>query len=80
MYAILIHDSWYESYINSVSKIVILKEDIRGLSKMFADTANKTLIVYHRLMKFCINKYRLSDTLYAHYDRMFPTIDWFIGH
>ena len=44
---------------------------IRGLSGKFADTANKTRIVYHRLMKFCMNKYQLSGLLRTKYDCMF---------
>ena len=40
----------------------------------------KTRIGYHRLMKFCINKYQLSGTLHTQYDGMFLKIDRFIGH
>ena len=44
---------------------------LRGLSGNIADTANKTRIVYHRLMKFCMNKYQLSGLLRTKYDCMF---------
>ena len=48
---------------------------VRGLSVKFVDTANKTRTVYHRLMKFCINKYQLSGTIKTQYDSLFLTID-----
>ena len=48
---------------------------IRGLSVKFVDTANKTRIVYHRLMKFCINKYQLSGTMKTQHDSLFLKID-----
>ena len=48
---------------------------IRGLSVKFVDTANKTRIVYHRLMKFCINKNQLSGTMKTQYDSFFLNID-----
>ena len=53
---------------------------VRGLSGKFADIANKTLIVYHRLRKFCMNKYQLSGTVHTQYDWMFLNIDWFISY
>ena len=37
------------------NKIIIILENIRGLSGKFADTANKTRNMYPRLKKFCIN-------------------------
>ena len=55
-------------------------EYVRGLSVKFVDIANKTHIVYHRLMKFCINKYQLSDTMKTQYDSLFLNIDLFFGH
>ena len=54
-------------------------QNVRGLSGKFADTANKTRIVYHRLLKICINNYQLSCTVQTQYDRMFLNIDWFIS-
>ena len=41
-----------------------LKCNIRGLSGKFADIANKTRNMYHRLKKFCINKYEVSKFIY----------------
>ena len=55
--------------------IKMILSNIRGLSGKFADTANKTCIVNHRLLKFCINKYQLSGTMDTQYDRMFLNID-----
>ena len=49
--------------------------DVRGLSIKFVDSANKTHIMYHRLMKFCINKYQLSSTTHTQYDSLFLNID-----
>ena len=48
---------------------------IRGLSVKFVDTANKTRFVYHRLMKFCMNKNHLSGTMKTQYDSLFLNID-----
>ena len=40
---------------DTVEQMSLIKTDVlRGLSGKFADTANKTHIVYHSLMKFCI--------------------------
>ena len=52
---------------------------LRGLSIKFVDTANKTRIVYQRLMEFCINKYQLSGNMHTQYDSVFLNIDWFIS-
>ena len=41
MFAILIQDSWYESIINSVSKIVILKQ--------------KTYVMYYKIQVADVN-------------------------
>ena len=38
---------------------------VRGLSRKFADTANKTSNMYPTLKKFCIKKYQLSSTNYT---------------
>ena len=62
-------------YGNLQNLVIRSKSEIRGLSGKFADTANKTRIVYHRLLKFCINKYQLSNTVHTQYDRMFLNID-----
>ena len=48
--------------------VQISNQDVRGLSGKFAETANKTRIVYHRLLKFCIHKYQISGTVHTQYD------------
>ena len=37
-------------------------------------------IVYHRLMKFCINEFQLSGTMKTQYDSLFLNIDRFFSH
>ena len=61
-------------------RVAIHGKHIRWLSRKFADTTNKTRIVYHRLMKFCINKYQLSSISHTKFDWMFLKVDWCIGH
>ena len=63
-----------------VLKCVCIVLCVRGLSVKFVDTANKSRIVYHRLMKFCINKYQLSGTMKTQYVSLFLNIDWFFSH
>ena len=65
------HPWWLESYLLAYDYAL----KIRGLFGKFADTANKTRIVYHKLMKFYINKYQLSGTMLTQYDWMVLNID-----
>ena len=54
--------------------------NVRGLPVKFVDSANKIRINYHRLMKSCINRYKLSGIMHTQYELMFLNIDWFISH
>ena len=62
------------------SYVYDIYNDIRGLSEKLKYTANKTRIVYHRPMKFYMNKYQLSGTMNTQYNWLFLNIDWFISH
>ena len=57
-----------------LNSLKLKNPELRGLSGKFADTANKTRIVYHRQLKLCINKYPLAGTLHTQYDWMFLNI------